>query len=161
MPILLANFPRLQERLQGVLPLDIPLAIGPLQRTALRPIAPGLILLGDAAGYLDALTGEGLSLAFAQALALEETVVPLLLASSRRKVLSLPDLTAYRQAYQRTVRSYYWMTHLVLWLSHHPALAEQVIGLLGARPALFQSLLSLNMGVTSLNPFRRSHQAKT
>jgi hypothetical protein len=65
-------------------------------------------------------------------------------------MLSCQDLSAYKQAYRAMVRPYYQMTHFVLWLSQHPRLSEQVIRLLGRQPALFQSLLSANMGVIPL-----------
>jgi flavin-dependent dehydrogenase len=121
-----------------------------MQRTAIQPVADGVLLMGDAAGYLDAITGEGISLALAQALSLEKTVVPLLHVSRRRGILSTADLSAYKQAYQAIIRPYYQMTHFALWLSHHPFLVEEAIRILRNKPALFQSLLSANMGVISL-----------
>jgi flavin-dependent dehydrogenase len=77
-PSLLEVFPRLEERLEGALACDPPRVAGPMHRIARAQVAEGVVLLGDAAGYLDALTGEGISLALAQALALEETVAPLI-----------------------------------------------------------------------------------
>lgn len=148
-PALLEAFPELARRLKYTPVSDSPLAVGPLQRRASAPIAYGVLLIGDAAGYLDALTGEGLSLAFAQALALERTVIPRLL-SPHTGLLSRQDLVEYQRAYQAIMRPYYQVTHLVLWLSRHPALAEQAIGLLGRNPGLFQSLLSANMGTLPL-----------
>jgi flavin-dependent dehydrogenase len=108
-----------------------------------------VLLIGDAAGYLDALTGEGISLALAQALSLEETVAPVL-ALGQKSMLSRHDLIAYKQAHEAIMRPYYQVTHLVLWLSHHPTLQEQAIRFLGNQPALFQSLLSANMGLIPL-----------
>jgi len=149
-PALLEAFPALKKRLRNTSVNDTALAIGPMQRTATQPTADGVLLMGDAAGYLDALTGEGISLALAQVLSLEETVVPILLASGRKDLLSVHDLSAYKQAYQEIIRPYYQVTHLALWLSHHPNLVEGVISLLARKPALFQSLLSANMGLTPL-----------
>jgi menaquinone-9 beta-reductase len=149
-PALLEAFPALKKRLQNSPVSDTPLAVGPMQRTAIQPIAEGVLLMGDAAGYLDAITGEGISLALAQALSLEETVVPILLTSGRQDILSIHDLSAYKQAYQAIMRPYYQVTHPVLWLSDHPKLVEGMITLLGHSPALFQSLLSANMGLVPL-----------
>ena len=148
-PAFLEDFPALQDHLRNAPAIDTALAIGPMQRTAIEPIADGVLLIGDAAGYLDALTGEGISLALAQALSLEETVAPLL-ASGQKSMPSRHDLITYKQAYQAIMRPYYQVTHLVLWLSHHPNLREQVIRFLGNQPALFQSLLSANMGLIPL-----------
>lgn len=147
-PALLNTFPVLVERLRNACVSDGALAVGPLQRNAVRPVADGVLLIGDAAGYLDALTGEGISLALAQAIALEDTVVPIML--TQKEMPSRYNLSAYEEAYRAIVRPYYQMTHFVLWLSKHPILSEQVIRLLGRQPALFQSLLSANMGLLPL-----------
>ncbi|MCO1656271.1 NAD(P)/FAD-dependent oxidoreductase [Pseudonocardia humida] len=48
---------------------------GPLRQGARRRVAGRVLLVGDAAGYVDALTGEGLALAFAQAEAAVRAVV--------------------------------------------------------------------------------------
>jgi flavin-dependent dehydrogenase len=149
-PALLKSFPALQERLQNRPACDAALALGPMQRKAIRPVADGVLLVGDAAGYLDALTGEGISLALAQALSLEETVIPLLLASRQKGMLSATDLSSYKRAYQVITRPYYQMTYFALWLSRHPFLVEWAIRLLRRKPPLFQSLLSANMGVIPL-----------
>lgn len=150
MPALLDSFPTLKQRLRNSTATDTALAIGPMQRTSTHPITDGVILIGDAAGYLDALTGEGISLALAQALSLEETVVPVLLNSERRGILFAQELCAYKQAYQAIIRPYYQVTNLALWLSHHPTWIEQAIYLLRHQPTLFQSLLSANMGLLPL-----------
>ena len=139
-PSLLGLFPALQERLAGAGPCSEMRAVGPLQRNAAGPAAPGIALLGDASGYLDALTGEGLSLAFHQAEALAAAAAPL--------AAGLPmDLDAYRRAHRRILRPYLSMTRLVLFLSERPALVGPAVGLLDRWPRLFQALLSANMGI--------------
>ena len=144
LPSLLRAFPALQQQLQNVGPPDGPAAIGPLQQTASAVVSDGLLLIGDAAGYLDAITGEGISMALAQALALRETVIPLL--RRQEGVLRRQDLLQYQKAYRNIVRPSYVFTHLMLWLSRHQALAERVISVLHTRPGLFQKLLSASMG---------------
>jgi len=67
---LLARFPILAARLGGAPAETRPLGAGPLARRARARVADRLALVGDAGGYLDAITGEGLSLAFEGALAL-------------------------------------------------------------------------------------------
>jgi flavin-dependent dehydrogenase len=107
-------------------------------------------LIGDAAGYLDAITGEGISLALAQALSLDTTVVPLLQdAAQPRRRLTTQDLQTYAHAYQTIVKPYYRVTHLVLTLSRYPAIAARIIRALGQRPEVFQHFLSANMGLVS------------
>ncbi len=144
LPSLLQAFPTLQQHLQNAGPPDGVAAVGPLQQTASAVVGNGVLLIGDAAGYLDAITGEGISLALAQALALPETVIPLL-----RRGEGVPrrrELAHYQKAYRAIVRPYYSFTHLMLCLSRHPSLAERVIGALQSRPGVFQKLLSASMG---------------
>ncbi|MDD9206334.1 NAD(P)/FAD-dependent oxidoreductase, partial [Georgenia sp. 10Sc9-8] len=62
----LAAFPDLQERLRGTVTTTVRGA-GPLRQRARHPVAGRVLLVGDAGGYVDALTGEGISLALAQA----------------------------------------------------------------------------------------------
>lgn len=144
---LMQSFPEVQARLAGVRPTDVPRAAGPLQRNVKSVVADGVLLIGDAAGYLDAITGEGLSLAMAQALCLEQTVIPVLQRTSGPPTAR--ELTAYAKAHRVSVRPYYQMTQLVLWLSRHATLAERVIQVLHRQPAIFQHLLSASMGLAS------------
>lgn len=64
----LSLFPWLQERLRGAEPTR-ERGCGPLRQVVSRRVAGRVLLVGDAAGYEDALTGEGMSLAVKQAAA--------------------------------------------------------------------------------------------
>jgi menaquinone-9 beta-reductase len=136
----LQAFPSLEAKLAGAEALDAQRATGPLHRAATAPVADGVLLLGDAAGYLDALTGEGLSLALAQARVLTRCVAPRLRESTG--LLAASDLNEYATAYRRIVRPYYRITRLALWLGQHKQALEWSIALLARRPGLFQKLLS-------------------
>lgn len=61
----LRSFPALAERIAGA-ELGPPLGAGPMRQVSRRRVAGRLLLAGDAAGYVDALTGEGISLGIAQ-----------------------------------------------------------------------------------------------
>jgi flavin-dependent dehydrogenase len=61
----LAGFPALRSRLGDV--HGTVLGAGPLWQRSRRRVAGRVLLLGDAAGYVDALTGEGIALGLAQA----------------------------------------------------------------------------------------------
>lgn len=63
----LADFPELAARLAEGTPASAVRGAGPFGRRSRRRVAGRVLLVGDAAGYVDALTGEGLSLGFAQA----------------------------------------------------------------------------------------------
>jgi flavin-dependent dehydrogenase len=129
---LLAGFPALQRRLAGRPVLSRDRGAGPL-RQRVRGVARGnLALVGDAAGYVDAITGEGLSLAFQQAAAL----VPALAAE---------DLARYRRDCRRLARLPDAMTHLLLFVEARPWLRHRVVAALAADPALFSRLLALHV----------------
>jgi flavin-dependent dehydrogenase len=149
-PALLQNFPALARHLEQAHAVDQPLAVGPMERRVIRSTTDGVLLIGDAAGYLDALTGEGISLALAQAIALEKIIVPLLLSDGTGRLLSRRNMGAYEERYRSIVRPYYQVTRLILWLSQHPSLAERTIQFLSRKPTLFQALLSANMGLIPL-----------
>lgn len=63
----LAAFSELRRRLAGTEPTSPVRGAGPLHQRARRRVAGRVLLIGDAAGYVDAITGEGISLALAQA----------------------------------------------------------------------------------------------
>ncbi len=86
-------------------------------------------LVGDASGSVDAITGDGLRLAFLQALALADTFTTGSLADYERKHREIargPRLTA----------------GLLLSLDGHPFLQRRTIGILSENPALFSRLIA-------------------
>lgn len=60
-------FPALRRRLAGAGSLTPVLGAGPLRQRSLRRVSGRTLLVGDSSGYVDALTGEGISLGLAQA----------------------------------------------------------------------------------------------
>ena len=132
----LEAFPHLRERLHS--PVSELAGYGPLWQRSRSVHEPGVLLLGDAAGYLDACTGEGLSLAFAQAEALGGQW------ESGTDLTYLPD---YARTHARIVGHYYTVTWGALWLSRWPWLRRGVLRTLRRQPALFQRLLSANQGL--------------
>ncbi len=71
---LLEGFPALRERL-GDVPGSRVLGAGPMRQTSRRRVAGRVLLAGDAAGYVDALTGEGIALGLAEAEAAVEALL--------------------------------------------------------------------------------------
>ena len=62
-----AAVPELAERLAGVEPVTEVRGAGPFRQRAKARTAGRVLLVGDASGYVDAITGEGLRLGFEQA----------------------------------------------------------------------------------------------
>ena len=148
-PSLMTRFPALNEKLCRAMPCGDVQAVGPLSRIVTRPAADGIILAGDAAGYLDAITGEGISLAVKQALAIQNTVVPVL-KKRPTGMIKLEELNEYVKAYKEIVAPYTQMTNLAVYLSRHPGYAQLTVRLLSKHPRIFQHLLSVNMGQVTL-----------
>src|SRR5690606_11406650 len=72
---LLGRFPALRARLAGAAVVGRGRGAGPFEQRVQRRVAGPVLLVGDAAGYLDPLTGEGVSLAIRTACAAVDCIV--------------------------------------------------------------------------------------
>jgi flavin-dependent dehydrogenase len=127
---LIGKFPRLRHRLDGSTAVSRDRGAGPLEQRAGGVLKDGVALVGDAAGYVDAISGEGLALAFRQAEALVAAYVS-------------GDLAAYRRDHRRISRHPVRMTRLLLLLAEHPPLRRRVFRRLAADPELMTRFLAL------------------
>ncbi len=134
----LERFPRLESRLSGASHSSRTRGAGPFRQSVRCRHRGPVALVGDAAGYLDALTGEGLSLSFLSASALVEAI---------HEGRSLKD---YERTYRKLSRNYYWMTHLLLEVAKRPRLRSHVIECLAQDPHLFDSFLAVSTGEKSI-----------
>ena len=118
---LLAGFPALAARLRGAEPDGPVQGAGPLRQVVPTRVCGRVLLVGDAAGYEDALTGEGVSLALGQA----EAAIGALAAG---------DPSGYEAAWHRVTRRYRWLTRgLVLGTRQRPA-RRLLVRAAGPRP---------------------------
>jgi len=138
---LLSLFPRLAGRLAGARPCSPPLGAGPLRRRTRSLVADGLVLAGDAGGYFDAITGEGLSLAFEGALELA-TLLPEALARGAGAEALLPFQRLMQARYRRSAA----FARLVLGMARRPRLRRRVIRRLARWPRLFEGMVRLALG---------------
>jgi len=129
---LLAGFPELQRRLASSPVASTDRGAGPLEQRCRRVASENLALVGDAAGYLDAITGEGLALSFHQA----EAAVEAMLGGR---------LAPYVSAHRRTVRYPTAVTRLLLAVERRPALRRRVMTSLARDPSLMSRFLALKM----------------
>jgi len=119
----LAAFPALRERLPQVGATSVRGAGPFLQRTSAR-VAGRILLVGDAAGYVDALTGEGIAVALACARALVDCLVA-------------DDPGAYERRWLAASRRYRVMTCSLLWARRQPLLASRIVPLSARLPRVF------------------------
>jgi flavin-dependent dehydrogenase len=133
---LLARFPELLRRVAGS-GYDSELAgAGPLARAVRARTADRLVLVGDASGYLDAITGEGLSLAFQGALALGRVLPEALAAGATREVFA-----GWERGEARRFALYATTTRFVLGLARRPAARRRSLGFLARHPRLFAAMV--------------------
>jgi flavin-dependent dehydrogenase len=129
--LLLERFPALAEKLAGADVVSRDKGAGPLNRRPRRVWQDRLLLVGDAAGYVDAITGEGLDLAFHQAPALVAAVVR-------------DDPGGYARFCRRLSRLPFTLIHLLLFAERRPTLRRRLIRTLSEEPWLFARLLAIH-----------------
>lgn len=122
----LADFPELAARLQGVTTASTVRGAGPLRQGARRRVAGRVLLVGDAAGYVDALTGEGVALGLAQA----EAAVAAVVAG---------DPERYERDWVRLTRRYRWLTGALLAGTRPAPLRRAVVPAARALPPVFSA----------------------
>ena len=93
-------------------------------------------LIGDASGSTDAVTGQGLCVAFEQALALANA-------------LAADDLTLYERAHRRIARKPRWMARLLLLLDRHAVGRRRVLQAFAREPWIFEQFLAAHAGASS------------
>jgi flavin-dependent dehydrogenase len=120
----LAAFPTVCARLRDAEAVSDVRGAGPLRQPVRTRTAGRVLLAGDAAGYVDALTGEGLAVSFAAAAQL----VRCLLADRPGD---------YERAWARVSRRSRWITGGLLWARNQRLLGPRIVPAAAAAPRLF------------------------
>ena len=129
----LQQFPELSRRLAGRASTTVERGAVSVSRRLRRVFRDRTILIGDASGSVDAITGEGLSLSFHQALALADALVN-------------NDLEAYQAAHRRLARRPSFMAALMLSLDRFPRIRPLALRAMAFEPAIFEKLLAVHVG---------------
>ncbi len=127
------HFPELFRKLQGAEIVSEERGAVTATRQLRRIHRDRTVLLGDASGSVDAITGEGMSLAFREALLLADA-------------LEAGDLRAYEAEHRRLMRRPAYMAQLMLLLDRLPRVRPHVLRLFAAEPVVFERLLALHAG---------------
>lgn len=135
--------PVLSQRLTGARRLTPLMGRAPLASTARAGVIPGAVLLGDAAGFIDPITGGGMTQALMTAELLTR-YVPRVLEEGH------VWLERFERERRALLRDYMLLTSLVLALAARPVLARLTLRLLRARPALFSHLIGVSGGIRRL-----------
>ncbi len=112
---LASRFPALQSRLGDAPAISSVKGAGPMARGATRRTRDRMVLVGDAAGFLDSISGEGLSIAFNSALILGRHLPRILTGDATRR-----SMRTYERDAHRLFRGYWLVTTGLLWLARHP-----------------------------------------
>jgi flavin-dependent dehydrogenase len=126
-------FPTLNERLRHVTASTLERGAVTVTRRLARVRRGNVVLLGDASGSVDAITGEGLRLSFGQGLALAQAI-------------AAGDLRFYSAEHRRLSRRPALMAGLMLTLDRFNWLRGRVLGAFAHDPALFAAHLAWHLG---------------
>ena len=124
----LARFPDLRDRLSGAAAGAV-LGAGPLRQRAKARVAGRVLLVGDASGYVDALTGEGVALAAAQARVAVDAV-------------AAGDPDRYERDWHTVTRRYRALTAALLGASRVPPVRRALVPAAQRLPAVFSGAVN-------------------
>jgi flavin-dependent dehydrogenase len=145
----LAEIPIVREMVAGAERAGPIRGVGPLARQVRRRMGDGYLLVGDAAGFLDPFTGEGVYKALRGA----QLAAPVILSALERGDTSSRALSPYARAYQRAFFANTQVLRLVQGFVHSPPLMSYVIDRLEQRDELGRLLTGV---VSDLRPAQQA-----
>lgn len=122
----LTAFPALAQRLAAARPASDVRGAGPLRQRVRGRAVGRVLLVGDAAGYVDALTGEGIAVALAAA----RELVTCILAGR-------PD--RYDHAWRQVSWRSTLITSTLLWARRQPFVARSIVPVATRLPGVFRA----------------------
>ena len=105
-PMLASRFPTLRERLGNAPTMSLIKGAGPMAQRARRRSSDRMVLVGDAAGFVDSISGDGLSIAFNSALILGKHLGRILARGATPE-----SIQAYEREARGLYRSYWFVTN--------------------------------------------------
>lgn len=147
----LLQFPDLADRVISREHLSPETGAAASTRCASRVHSARLILVGDASGTVDPITGEGISIAFRQSIALAHA-------------LSENNLHLYQEEHRRIMRRPRAMGQLLLFLDRFPVARRYTLSLFERCPQIFSALLAHHTGASNLHEcqtWNRTSERKT
>jgi flavin-dependent dehydrogenase len=139
----LGQFPELCARLNGAAYTSNERGAITATRKLRRVYRGRTVLIGDASGGIDAITGEGLCLTFRQAALLGEC-------------LAEGDLARYQKGHRALGRRPALMSRMMLFMAKHPHLRTRTMRMFATRPAAFAGMLAMHVGEGSARDHLRN-----
>ena len=122
-------FPALKHRLCGATPASAVMGAGPLRQRVHARTAGRVLLVGDAAGYVDALTGEGIAVALRTSAELVDCI-----RADRPQ--------DYEAAWRRVSWECRLLTASLLWARNRPVLAPRIVPAAAALPGVYRTIVN-------------------
>jgi flavin-dependent dehydrogenase len=122
-------FPLLKRRLRGAVAASAVMGAGPLRQRVSARTAGRVLLVGDAAGYVDALTGEGIAVALRTSAELVDCV-----RADRPQ--------DYEAAWRRVSWECRLLTAALLWARNRPVLAPRIVPAAAALPGVYRTIVN-------------------
>jgi menaquinone-9 beta-reductase len=129
----LAEFPELRERLKNADLASSERGATTVTRRLRRVYRDQTVLVGDASGGVDAITGEGLCLAFRQAVLLGDC-------------LASGDLARYQKAHRTLLRRPVLMARMMLLMAQHDPVRRRAMQVFQSSPRSFARMLAMHVG---------------
>jgi flavin-dependent dehydrogenase len=139
----LSQFPELATRLQNSASTTRTRGALSISRTLKQVCRGNVALIGEASGSVDAITGEGMALAFRQALALGPA-------------LASGDLSSYAAAHSKINSLPEFMSRSILLMDRSRWLRRRSLRALSRQPGLFARMLAVHVGEMRLKDFGAS-----
>jgi flavin-dependent dehydrogenase len=138
----LPMFPELSGRLQSAAATTTERGAVSATRRLARVYRGRVVLVGDASGSVDAITGEGLRLGFEQGMALAAA-------------LADGDLRTYAAAHRQLARRPAFMAALMLSMDRSAWLRRRALRALSSEPRIFATQLAMHVGAATTADFIR------
>jgi flavin-dependent dehydrogenase len=122
-------FPLLKRRLHGAPAANAVLGAGPLRQRVRARVSGRVLLVGDAAGYVDALTGEGIAVA----LRTSAELVDCLRADRPQD---------YEAAYRRVSWECRLLTASLLWARNRRLVAPRIVPAAARLPGIYRTIVN-------------------
>jgi flavin-dependent dehydrogenase len=135
----LATFPGLRGRLAEIMVARRTLAISRLNTRVRRRSGAGLLLVGDAAGYYDPFTGEGIARALRSARLAADTALDALAADD----LGAAALAAYDRRYRAAFRGKRLVERIIQSAVQHPLLMDHIAAVLARRKPMADAIVAV------------------
>ena len=136
----LGDFPELYARLKNAEYASNERGAITVTRRLRRVCRGRVVLVGDASGGVDAITGEGLCLAFRQAALLGDC-------------LASGDLARYQKGHRTLIRRPALMARMMLFMAKHRHLRRRAMQVFQSSPRSFAGMLAMHVGEGSTRDY--------